>query len=235
MRGASARASATGARRLTSSIRSICSWLSSVSIPLAGSAAFATSTSTSAGRLGGEPFHLVAVAPGRSQTARPPTSEASGSSTSARRPLSDQARHRGRRSARAIACPIPPVAPVTRTVPVIDDGRHACGVTHRPTSCGNTATVAVKPCRKLRPPTGSDLAGGEETGRRSSAQLPVHDGGVVVGRAEHRTAAPVAGEQQRAGQALVPSIASALRRSARRRSSSAELASRTCSRTTCPS
>ena len=48
MRGARARASVTGARRLTSSMRSICSWVSSVNRPLAGRAAFATRTSTSA-------------------------------------------------------------------------------------------------------------------------------------------------------------------------------------------
>ena len=69
MAGRAHAAIATGARRLTSSIWSICSWVRSVSTPLAGRAAFSTRTSTSA-RLG-QPIHVL---PGAEITSdRPPS------------------------------------------------------------------------------------------------------------------------------------------------------------------
>ena len=61
----------------------------------------------------------------------------------------------------------------------------------------NASTEAVKPCRWLRPPTGTDLARREEP-RHGRAQGGLHRADVVVGVREHRGAAPVAGEQQRA-------------------------------------
>ena len=67
---------------------------------------------------------------------------------------------------------------------------------------GNTASVAVKPCRKLRPPTGPISPGGEEAGRRRAAELALDRLGVVVGDAEHRAAAAVAGEHERARRPL---------------------------------
>ena len=75
-------------------------------------------------------------------TARPPISAASGSSTSARRPVSTSRAPRAA-SARAIAWPMPPVAPVSSTRPRPSEVHRA-----------KTATVAVKPCRKYSPPTG---------------------------------------------------------------------------------
>src|SRR5579875_947845 len=112
--GTSARVRATGARRLTSSMRSISSCSSSTSQPEAGSAALATSTSIS-----------PASATNRSSsdrwarshtTARARSRRASGSSTSARRPLSTRLAPCAA-NASAIAPPRPPVAPVISTLP----------------------------------------------------------------------------------------------------------------------
>ena len=65
---------------------------------------------------------------------RPPSSAASGSSTSARRPVSVNVAPRAA-SPRAIACPSPPVAPGEQHPRAVE--LHA-----------NTATVAVNECRK---------------------------------------------------------------------------------------
>src|SRR5262245_14481794 len=107
---AAMRAIMIGARRLTSSARSICSGVNSRSGPLAGRAAFATSTSR------GPASRMQRSTSARSArsatTVRAPIASASGASASARRPLTITSAPVAC-SARAIACPIPPFAPVT--------------------------------------------------------------------------------------------------------------------------
>ncbi len=73
-----------------------------------------------------------------------------------------------------------------------DEGR-AAGDVHP----GNTATVAVKPCRKLIPPTGPISPAAKKPAAGAPAELAVERGRVVVGRAEQPAPAPVAGEDQR--------------------------------------
>ena len=98
---------------------------------------------------------------------------------------------------------------------------------------GNTAIVAVKPWRKLRPPTGpiSPAQKNPPAGAPSASSTRAR---VVVGDVEHVRAAAVAGEQQRAGGAGRARARALWARSASRRSSSAEAPSRTCMRTVWP-
>jgi hypothetical protein len=109
----SVRARMIGARRFTSSARSSCSPVYSSTGPSAGIPALATRMSTSPASLASR--STAARSLRSAAIARPPTSSASGSSTSVRRPLSTSFAPRPA-SARAIALPSPPVAPVTSTV-----------------------------------------------------------------------------------------------------------------------
>src|SRR4051794_36873837 len=124
MPSASRRARTMGARRFTSSARSISATEKSPRSPLPGRAALATSTSTSpasrASRSTSSGTERSAA------TARPPVSAARGSSTSARRPVRTSEAPRAA-NARAIAPPSPPVAPVTITRPPIRSARRTRG------------------------------------------------------------------------------------------------------------
>ncbi len=98
------------------------------------------------------------------------------------------------------------MAPVRSTFPLTrftrrecNAGRRAVPVPGTPPQSGNTATVAVKPCRKLRPPTGPISPAAKKPAVGRPAQLTVDQPGVVVGDAEHAPAAAVAGEDEGAG------------------------------------
>ena len=97
-----------------------------------------------------------------------------------------------------------------------------------------TATVAVKPCRKYSPPTGPISPAAKKPAAGAPASSRVDRGGVVVRAAEHRLAAAVAGEHQRAGGRRARRAPRMRMPSASRRSRSALAASRACSRTTWP-
>ena len=64
-------------------------------------------------------------------------------------------------------------------------------------SAGKTAIVAVKPCRKLRPPTGP-ISPAQKKPAVGRAQRVLDRRRVVVRHLEHVGAAAVAGEEQRA-------------------------------------
>ena len=68
----------------------------------------------------------------------------------------------------------------------------------RPYSSANTAIVAVKPCRKLRPPTGP-ISPAQKNPPAGTPKGILDRRRVVVGHPEHVRAAAVAGEQQDAG------------------------------------
>src|ERR1019366_5773244 len=151
MEGERAWARAMGARRLTARARSISSMENVSRVPVAGRAALATRMSTvpaSATR------RSSSSALARStERARAPSSAASGSSPSLRRPGRISVAPRARR-ARAMACPIPPVAPVSSTVePEIctscDPTRMRIIALFGPTGVGKTA-VAVALAGQLR-------------------------------------------------------------------------------------
>ena len=72
-----------------------------------------------------------------------------------------------------------------------------------PTQDANTATVAVKPCRKFSPPTGPISPAAKNPAVGMSPSAPATALGVVVGQAEHPAPAAVAGEHQRAGRGVV--------------------------------
>src|SRR5262245_44965912 len=113
---AAARAMMMGARRFTSSARSICSGSKSSRGPLEGNAALATRMS-----MGPASSTHRATAARSLKSARitpAPSASASGRSASARRPLSTTVAPAACR-ARAMAAPMPPLAPVTSArVPV---------------------------------------------------------------------------------------------------------------------
>ncbi len=220
--GATTRARAIGARRLTSSIPSISSWVSAASMPVAGCAALATSTSTSASSAAaarrstsaatarshtvgpgaeflGQPRELGLAAPAEQQpdSARPERAgdrgaDAAGGAGEQRRAAGElkasASRHGGqsrRRAARRPARPGSAPAP----------GR-------RPGQPGNTASVAVNPCRKLRPPTGPISPAAKNPAAGTPPSSLWTSAGVVVARAEHPLPTPVAGEDQRARRPL---------------------------------
>ena len=103
-----------------------------------------------------------------------------------RRPVSTSSAPAARRR-RAIAWPRPPVAPVSRTVPP--------GEVHGGEDCHGGREAVQERVAADR----ADLAGGEEARRGRAGELLVEGVSVVVGRAEHRLAAAVAGEDERAG------------------------------------
>ena len=201
--GASARASAIGARRLTSSIRSICSCVSSVSTPLAGSAALATSTSTSPASLG-EPLDVVAV---REIAGDRAAADLLGQRLEHVGSAAGQRSGRAPRAAnaRAIACAdarrwrrSPARLPPTRLI--------ACAAVCVPVAAaqpGNTASVAVKPCRKLRPPTGPISPAAKKPAAGRAAELVARPR-PRRGRGVPNIARPaaIAGEHERAGRRL---------------------------------
>src|ERR1019366_7352026 len=138
MEGERAWARAMGARRLTARARSISSMENVSRVPVAGSATRRSSSSALARS---------------TERARAPSSAASGSSTSLCRPVRISVAPRARR-ARAMACPIPPVAPVSSTVePEIctscDPTRMRIIALFGPTGVGKTA-VAVALAGQLR-------------------------------------------------------------------------------------
>src|SRR4051812_40017427 len=148
---AKCRESRIGARRLTSSARSSSSSLNVRILPEAGSAALLTTMSA-----------WPASAMSRSTSARcersapravAEISAASGSRTSVRRPVMTSLAPFAAR-ARAMACSIPPVAPVSRTVrPLMsmgrDDPRVDVIAIFGPTGVGKTA-VAIALAERLR-------------------------------------------------------------------------------------
>ena len=144
-------ASSIGARRLTSSARSISSIEYDVSRPLPGSAALATSTSTSPASASSR---SGASGTDRSASiARPPISCASGSSTSTRRPVSDELRAaRGERPGDRL--PEPAGRAGEQDPGTIELHRANSSSSGAEPPHANTATVAVKLCRKYPPPTG---------------------------------------------------------------------------------
>ena len=103
----------------------------------------------------------------------------------------------------------------------------------RSRASGKTAIVAVKPWRKLRPPTGpiSPAQKNPPAGAPSASSSAIAS---WSGDVEHVRAAAVAGEQQRAGRAARRRAPRPAARSASRRSSSAVAPSRTCMRTVWP-
>ena len=193
------RARTIGARRLTSSARSISSTVNDSRRPLPGWAALATRTST------GPASSTSRTSDSRSvrshDMARPPVSAASGSSTSAaacehdaRAPAHERARDR---------LPSPPLAPVDNAVrpprfmrePSHDSRGFRCG----DSPYANTATVAVKPCRNDSPPTGPISPAAKKPAAGAPRELVGDRLGVVVAVPEQPPPAAVAGEQQRAG------------------------------------
>ena len=207
--GASARASAIGARRLTSSIWSICSWVRSVEHAAGRQARrWRPARRRRLGRLGAQPIHVVLVPRARSHAARPRLQLVGerARARSARRPVSIRRAPRAA-SARAIAWPIPPVAPVNEHGAV---RQHGCLPRHGAQSKARSATALSREdghgggeaVQEAAPADRTDLAGGEEARRGRAAELLVHGDGVMVAGAEHRLAAPVAGEHQRAGGGL---------------------------------
>ena len=115
---------------------------------------------------------------GRTASARAAASRAaSGSSSSRAAPGEDQRAPRAA-SARAIACPRPPVAPVSEHAAA---RRGPCGAR----AYANTATVAVKACRKCSPPTGPISPAAKNPAAGAPRELLGDRLGVVVGGAEH--------------------------------------------------
>src|ERR1035438_9434762 len=169
--GASACASTIGARRLTSSTRSISSIVNDSSRPEPGSAALARRMSTSpesATRRSTAAASLRSTASVRA----PSSSAASGSRISVRRPVRIRSPPRAC-SARAIAWPRPPVAPVSRTVePEICMSWEPTSMRiialFGPTGVGKTA-VALALARRLR-------ARGEDPVAVSADALQVYEG-----------------------------------------------------------
>ena len=110
-----------GARRFTSSARSISSGVKSSSRPLAGRPALATSTSTGSG----PPGELRRRAPGSARSAGRHSAPSPSSALSSLELLDAAAaeQHAGAAlgsSARAMAWPMPPLAPVRRTVDALE-------------------------------------------------------------------------------------------------------------------
>ena len=182
MCAASSRARTIGARRLTASARSICSTVNSVSSPVPGSPALATSTSTG-------PRFLASRAPrvvGEVAPARPP------------RLGGDELEDVGAPAGQDEQAP-PAQAPGDRVAEPTgragDEHAAPCQIPARP---GKIATVAVKPCRKGSPPTGPISPAAKKPGRRRAVELLVE--GVASWWASRTCrAAPVAGEDERSG------------------------------------
>src|SRR5215207_530015 len=211
----SRRARMIGARRLTSSARSISSSENDSSTPLPGTPALATSTST--GPASSTRRSRAARCVSSHGTTRPPTSAASGSSTSTRRALRTSCAPR-RASARAITCPSPPLAPVKSAVRPPRFTQEPSQNTHG--GAPTTRHRGAPTIRRWRAPLGgsredgdgggeaveevlasdgADLAGGEESRGRRSRERFVDRRGVVIGVAEQVAAPAVAREQERAG------------------------------------
>ena len=225
MPGASARASTTGARRLTSSVRSICASVNSSSGPLAGSAALATSTSTSPGL----PRSAARRRPGAPRSRRPvpaPRSAASGSSTSARRPV-------------RIICAPGRERPRDRMAdPAVGAGdehrfRRPCAVSREATrrEHGDGGGEAMQ---EAASPDRADLVRRRRSQPRRPAELPLEHARRRGRNPEHRLPAAVAREHERAGGRLARPSPRPARRAHARSRWSAERASRACSRTTWP-
>ena len=140
--------------------------------PPAGRAApaFATRTSTSPRRARRAADRPRCDRRGRTAIARAPSSPASGSSTSARRPVSTRLAPRGGECPRDRVADARPWRRSRARCRGRCSRRRQCSRARRgrgPALLGNSATVAVKPCRKLAPADRADLAGGEEAGRRA--------------------------------------------------------------------
>ena len=188
----SMRASTIGARRLTSSARSI----SSTGRVLDRAAARAARRWPPARRSRpaslDQPLDRRADRPRSHAMARPPISAASASSTSTRRAGEHELRAALRRAPARSPGPSPPVAPVTSARAPAELHARA-----KPGASGKTATVAVKPCRNDSPPTGpiSPAAKNPAAGAPAAPRRPPRRRGR---RAPNMPApAAVAGEQQR--------------------------------------
>ena len=199
-RRASARASAIGARRLTSSIRSICSWVSSVSIA-AGRHARRSRPARPARRPRGSGGRRPRASTGRTPTARPRPRAPAARAHPARRPVSVRfAPAGGERAGDRVADAAGGAG--HQHVPAYRRSRRR-SVSHPPsTQPGNTARVAVKPCRKLRPPTGpiSPAAKNPAAGAPPSSRRPLRRRGLPRPRTsrwprplQENTSAPAGG------------------------------------------
>ena len=73
---------------------------------------------------------------------------------------------------RAIAWPMPPVAPGEQHRPSRDDHRRSLAAGAARQSPAKTATVAVNPCRKFSPPTGPISPAAKKPGGRRAAAAP---------------------------------------------------------------
>src|SRR4051794_39399144 len=199
MPSASRRARTMGARRLTSSARSISATEKSPRSPLPGRAALATSTSMSPAS---RARRSTSSGSDRSAaTARAPVSAARGSSTSPLRPLRTSEAPRAA-NARAIAPPSPPVAPVTSTRPPIRPSRRTRGTLpaqRRRPSAREDRQRRREAVQEGLAAAGPDPPCGEDPRRGRALELRRQQRGVVMGDAEHPAAAPVAREHERAG------------------------------------
>ena len=176
-------ASSIGARRLTASARSICSGEKEFSRPLPGSPAFATSTSTSPASASSR---SGASGSDRSATiTRPPISRGERLEH-----LGAAARQRQRRAARGQR-PRDRLAQPT--------GRAGQQDTRTVELHANTATVAVKQCRKYPPPTGPISPAAKKPAAGAPASASATASASWSARPNIDAPAAVAGEHQRAG------------------------------------
>ena len=176
--GRSACASATGARRLTSSARSMWSCSSVCEAPRCRQRRAGDQHVDLAGRRGERARRRRARRdPRRSRARRAP-------------PRARRAPRRGGRSARSCApsrasrrastVPMPPVAPVSST--------RAPAIATPPIRRRRAATLAEKVCWKHSAADRADLARGEEAGGRGVREHAREQRRVVIGDAEHRAA-----------------------------------------------
>ena len=193
------RARMIGARRLTSSARSISSTAERLDAAAARDARVGDQDVDRTGLL--DQPHQRLVGSVRSHAmARPPVSAASGSSTSVRLPVSTTLAPR-RASARAIACPSPPLAPVNDAVrpPRFMREPSTTRAFRAEFGYANTATVAVKPCRNDSPPTGPISPAAKKPAAGAPASWSATVSASWSPCPNSPAAAAVAREQQRAG------------------------------------
>ena len=143
-------------------------------------------------RLARQALDLVAVAEIAGDGAAAPARRRAARSTSVRRPVRIRSAPRAA-NARAIAAPRPPVAPVISTLPLTKRTSpeqcrsNSLARIAAQTRCqlGKTATVAVNPCRKLRPPTGPISPAAKNPAAGIPPRSSCDGARVVVGHAEH--------------------------------------------------
>ena len=143
---------------------------------------------------------------GRPRARGRPSSAASGSSTSARRPVRTSC---APRSAQRAGDRLADAAAGAREQDGSSCDSIMAAVCHRargqapprrwPGVRRTRATVAVKPCRKFSPPTGPISPAAKKPADGAPPSCSSTRVGVVVGDAEHPSSAAVAGEHERAG------------------------------------